>query len=288
MRIPTSWSAPRSTVFAPDLGDVVRLTTLLVGVSLLLGSLEQLATLQEYRGDGLYSWKVFRTQFPEFSAPLVRPLFSAAFDYSGVRALLCSTMVSALLLLTPGLGLSVYLIPIAAALIIKSALAYRNFYGADGSDQMETIVLAGLCATVWLLPGKPARLGMAFIAAESALSYGASGVSKLFSRAWMSGEAAFQIFNTYTYGNLFAASALRKYPYLARPACWLIIAYECAFPLCLILPWRISLAILCLGVCFHVFNALVMGLNKFVWAFVATYPALFYCNREIAAWIASR
>jgi hypothetical protein len=275
-------------VSAPDLLDTIRLTSVLLGVSLLLGALEQLSIVREYRSDGLYSWKVFRSQFPEFSFPVARPLLSAAFGYTGVCVLQGGAVLSALLLIAPGFPVFACFLAAAAALLIKFALAYRSFYGSDGSDQMETIVLAGLCAALALFPAKWANLGIAFIAAESALSYCASGVSKVFSRSWMSGDAAFRIFNTYTYGNGFTASALRRYPRAARPLCWLIVAYECAFPLCLILPPKIALAILVLGVLFHVLNALVMGLNKFLWAFVATYPALFYCNREIAAWLASR
>jgi hypothetical protein len=32
-----------------------------------------------------------------------------------------------------------------------------------------------------------------------------------------------------------------------------------------------------LGILFHVANAVIMGLNTFVWAFVATYPAILFC-----------
>jgi hypothetical protein len=32
-----------------------------------------------------------------------------------------------------------------------------------------------------------------------------------------------------------------------------------------------------LGILFHVANAVIMGLNTFVWAFVETYPAILFC-----------
>ncbi len=32
---------------------------------------------------------------------------------------------------------------------------------------------------------------------------------------------------------------------------------------------------------FHVTLAFVMGLNGFLWAFVATYPAVIYCNERL-------
>jgi hypothetical protein len=36
--------------------------------------------------------------------------------------------------------------------------------------------------------------------------------------------------------------------------------------------------VLGLGALFHLLNAFMMGLNKFFWAFVSTYPALIYCH----------
>ena len=32
------------------------------------------------------------------------------------------------------------------------------------------------------------------------------------------------------------------------------------------------------GLLFHVASAVLMGLNTFLWAFGATYPAVFYCS----------
>jgi hypothetical protein len=272
-------------VFAINAAGAIRWISSLVGISLFIGSLEHLSILREYRLGGLYSWSVFSTQYTEPGSPALRPILGALFGYSGVRILLCCELASALWLLIPNLPISFYLVPVMGALFIKLALAYRSCYGSDGSDQMETVVLAGLLSTLCLFPSKLATLGIWFIAAQSTLAYCTSGVSKVFSRSWMSGEAAFKIFNTYTYGHRFVASFFRNFSVLSAPLCWMMVAYECLFPLCLFLPLKLALWVLCAGFFFHMFNAFVMGLNKFFWAFLSTYPALLYCNREIAAWI---
>jgi hypothetical protein len=38
--------------------------------------------------------------------------------------------------------------------------------------------------------------------------------------------------------------------------------------------------IFCAGI-FHASTAIVMGLNTFFWAFLATYPAVFFVNQDI-------
>jgi len=40
------------------------------------------------------------------------------------------------------------------------------------------------------------------------------------------------------------------------------------------------------GLAFHLMNALVMGLNSFLWAFLATYGAIIYCCMQFSTyWI---
>jgi uncharacterized membrane protein (DUF485 family) len=69
---------------------------------------------------------------------------------------------------------------------------------------------------------------------------------------------------------------LSEHSALARAATLAVLAWECAFPLVLVLPAPFAYVMLALGVLFHVTNAVVMGLNTFVWSFVATYPAVIW------------
>jgi hypothetical protein len=51
----------------------------------------------------------------------------------------------------------------------------------------------------------------------------------------------------------------------------------------------VLLALLGMGVGFHLGCGLVMGLNRFLWAFTATYPAVFYLHglvagRQVVPW----
>jgi hypothetical protein len=54
--------------------------------------------------------------------------------------------------------------------------------------------------------------------------------------------------------------------------------FECTFPLALISGGTGFAVFAVIGLLFHVLSAMTMGLNTFVWAFVATYPAILFCS----------
>jgi hypothetical protein len=42
----------------------------------------------------------------------------------------------------------------------------------------------------------------------------------------------------------------------------------------------VCVAIVAVALAFHIANVYVFGLNRFVWAWAATYPALYFCSRS--------
>lgn len=64
-------------------------------------------------------------------------------------------------------------------------------------------------------------------------------------------------------------------PRLARFSSWGVLAFECSFPIAL-LDIRAGIALLALASGFHLANALILGLNRFFWAWVSAFPALLY------------
>jgi hypothetical protein len=109
-------------------------------------------------------------------------------------------------------------------------LTLRMPVGQDGSDQMNILIL--IPATLALLcHHELATIAvLLFIAAQAALAYITSGVAKLISPVWRSGQALPQILSTLSYGNRFAARALSSSPALCCVACWSVILFEISFP----------------------------------------------------------
>lgn len=167
-------------------------------------------------------------------------------------------------------------------LIVSSVGLIVRFNGplGGGSDSMTFQVLIGLLIAA-LSVANPilVRVGLGWIAAQSVLSYFLAGIAKLKTYNWRTGLALQALLRTDGPYTIFKPT--RKFAEskaLCAGLSWMIIGFEIAFPLVLILPWEGKLVMLSIGSLFHITNAVVLGLNRFIWAWAATYPALLYFN----------
>ena len=260
----------------------------LAAIGLIVTTLEYLAALSLFGEDGILSWRIFVTHSRPLRFQFLENWRKAFFRPSIVAALSVLRLLSVLALLIPHQSQGAYLIYLAIAFVTGCLISYRCMFGGDGSDQMHTIVLAGLivyCLLGTTQAGEWQNIGIWFIALQSCLSYLSAGVSKLVSKKWRDGSAAFLIFNTCSYGTQGLANVLRDSHTNRLLMCWGVIVFECLFPLCLIAPEPVLLTFLACGVFFHLCNAVFMGLNTFLWAFAATYPAIIYCHNQLGQWL---
>jgi hypothetical protein len=142
---------------------------------------------------------------------------------------------------------------------------------------MADIVLAGVAigSAFPVSPGvQTAAIG--FIAAQACLAYFIAGIAKVVSPAWRSGSAVAAIMESETWGRSAVGAWLGANPRSSRLMAWIVIAAECSFPVVFVSPPWLAAVILGWGLLFHLFCALTMGLNTFLWAFGATYPAIWY------------
>ncbi|MBV1855726.1 hypothetical protein [Catellatospora tritici] len=154
-------------------------------------------------------------------------------------------------------------------------LRFRRGIGGNGADQLTFMVLVTF-ALVLLAGAGPMtqRAGDVFIAAQLCLAYFASGFAKLVSPVWRSGQAIVGILATEGFGMPSVAARLATLRWLAWLMCWTVILWECTFPVVLIAPPPVTLALLAFGVVFHGGCAIAMGLNRFAWAFCGCYSAV--------------
>jgi hypothetical protein len=254
-------------------------TRQLVAAAFLLGAFEALAAGDFDRIRGILSWRVLEAQQPR--ARTTQRCFRILFDSSGTRSLLLVASLFSFGLLVPSLSSSVYDVTTAIVFATALLLNLRTTYGNEGSDQMILIVLAGLLATSVLRHTAWRLGGLVFIALQSALSYFVAGVAKLASPCWRSGEALARIANSRTFSFQEVALLARHRPHVFSFFGWATILFEVTFPLVLVLPMRFALAYLVMGALFHVFIAIGMGLNRFLWAFLSTYPSIIAVNATI-------
>lgn len=254
------------------------LTVLLAATGALVASLELLTLKGEFADGGLFSWEVLRTiSRATLRVGSGRPRRVISHPYF-VPAMAGARALAALILVFLGASHALSTACVLVIIAVSFLLYWRAPIGLDGSDQM-TLILFVAIAIPRLLPGDVhvARASLWFIAAQGCLAYLVAGIAKVISPIWRSGEAVRRILGTRTYGTKVSASLLSGRGGVCAALSWSLMIFECAFPLALAFGKAGFLVFAALGILFHVTNAVIMGLNTFVWAFVATYPAILFC-----------
>jgi hypothetical protein len=249
----------------------------LAAVSSLLSCLEIMTIPAQLRDCGLMSWAVARLRRRWLACgPLATGLnFALAYPNIWILLILRALLASAILLGPHSAAWNPWLLCLSAVVFWLTVV--RSNYGLDGADQMTWIIVAAL-ALVSLVP-TPFVKGVClwFLALQVCLSYGTAGLAKAVSRGWRDGSFLAAILGTQIYGHPTLANLLRTRRLWARVLANQIIIWECAFPLVLVVPGPVAAVFLASGALFHLANAYLMGLNTFLWSFVATYPAVMWC-----------
>lgn len=246
-------------------------------VAILISSLEMMARPGLFAPEGLLSWKAAQlrsrwlTHGP--SAPSLDVLFRApgVLWLVGLRALASAVVIVS----DSPSGLAVGAVALSTLLLML-----RTSYGNDGADQIGLITFSA-AALAHLRPTTKVIVAVLwFVTLQSCLAYLTSGVAKLAGSRWRDGTGLVGILATKTYGMRILADALRQHRGVALVASWIVILGESLFPVVLIAPPSMILGFMVCGFVFHLGSAAVMGLNTFLWAFLATYPAIWYCSNS--------
>lgn len=258
-----------------------QLAGLLSAIGTIQHSLELLSIHREFQTDGVFSWRVLRLDHPR----VVRSTHGRVIEWwlspPAYSFVIVCQLLGALAIVSRPLNP----FPWALAIVLAGRIVFnfRNSRTLIGADQMQIIVLAA-CLLQVLVPTRAVTQACAwFVALQLVLSYVTSGAWKLATPSWRRGTALRDIVRTRTMGNPWAYALLKRRPGLSPALCWATIVFECAFPW-LLFGGPLTCAILLVaGLVFHVAVAAVMGLEEFVWAFLAAYPLALRCSIQMQA-----
>jgi hypothetical protein len=242
-----------------------------------VAALELLWVRRALADTGEFAWPVLRGELA--AAPgWLRALADRVLSYRGTVAVLMIQLAAALALPWSAHPALPWLV-LASSLVIS--IRFRGTYNG-GSDAMLLIVMLAL-GLARSAPGSPlAAAGLAYAAAQLVLSYFIAGIAKLPDSAWRTGRAVQAMVRLPQYRVPPRVMARLSPPRVARAAAWAMFVFECAFPLTLVHPAACAGLLAC-GVAFHLTNAIVLGLNRFLWTWIAAYPALIYWAERVSA-----
>ena len=257
------------------LADAARFTCWLLALSLLIQCAEYLRLAAGPASHQPWQWRIQRDDL-RGSAAWIRSLFDRLYQRKAHRMHLLVHTGLAASLIWPG--------PTAASTLIllgSQTLLLIRWRGAfnGGSDFMTLAVMLGVVigsvATPLVGESLAWQAGLWAIAIQTLTSYFLSGTVKLKYAGWRNGRALPALLGGGLYGPLAADSVLRG-KFAATLASWAFIVWEALFPLAMVHPSVITLWCM-IGVFFHFLVFWYFSLNRFFWAWIATYPALIAC-----------
>ena len=243
-----------------------------------LTCLEVLASIRDYEKGG-----VFDCALNPFSHRLKRWLRPTV---GLVRALAVIRLALAAVLCLPGASLLVLSL-CAGGTVILGVLQSRLASGdTEFGEQMVKVILGG-AALGWIGGSEiTVRWAVWFIAAQLSLAYFAAGVFKLISSSWRSGEALWAVLSMNPWKHAAAGRWLRERPQASSFLSWGTMLWEVTFPVALLAPPWAMATWLAIGAAFHIGCAIFMGLNSYLWSFVAAYPAVAFVNSWLRSFVA--
>jgi len=264
-----------------DMLESMRLAAILVGIGMLISTLELLSLRRHFGEGGLYAGSVMRMR-RGLDAAGGGAMLDRVFSAELMTLALAIRIVSILTMMGFAVAGSLHLPSIAVLVATQLFHNYRNCTGNDGSDQMSSVVSITLLIFA-IDPTNPlsTQACLWFLGLQSILSYMASGGAKLISPRWRSGTPLYEVLNTRTYGLRTAAAFLAKHPRLGKVLSYSVIAAQISFILVLFIPWPFNLVYVAWALAFHWGIAFLMGLNIFPWPFAANYPALIWCAFQV-------
>ena len=249
--------------------EAVSLVSKLVSISVLVQSFELMSLRKEFRENGLYPWSILKA---EYSRGL-QPLFSLFFSARNFPFLILAQLILALVL---------FILPvfwICVGLMITALFINLRFRGTfnGGSDKMTLMSLIALViATSHDNSVFSVIVGMWFLALQSVTSYLFAGFAKLREPTWRSGSVLFQLLNLPHYPvPQMIRKRVMKNPEWMKIIPWALLGFECLFPL-IFLNSFVAMIFFSAALIFHLMNVCIFGLNRFFFAWVATYPAIFF------------
>lgn len=175
-----------------------------------------------------------------------------------------------------------YPLLIESILLITSFILIKRYRGPynGGSDTVTLLLLLCLCVANIAPSRLWQEIALGYVALQLIISYFQAGWVKLVNPEWRSGKALYEVFALTAYPVSESLRGLATKPRLLFFASWLVIIGELVFPFALLNVTILLIALFFAGV-FHLANAILFGLNRFFWGWIATYPIIIWFQQRL-------
>jgi hypothetical protein len=183
---------------------------------------------------------------------------------AGVSALICAWS-------------ALRIVPLVLIAVAALCSAYRDGPLRDGADDMLMVSSVGAAVASLPVADWTKVMALAFVAGQLLLSYLIAGAAKLAGSDWRHGSAVVDVLATRDFGRTVPRLLQGAGP-AGRLASWGTIVLELTLPVMFVMGGPLLLPAVALGAMFHLGIATMLGLNRFLPAFLSAYPAAIFCT----------
>lgn len=219
--------------------------------------------------------------YPFANSAFTRPYnnwLSFGFDTPGVWIIYVFKLVLSIVMLGQVFsGEVIWYLPILY--LVVEFLGFQRQYFLHMSDSpILKILLVSISVHYGFNDEQLSELSIWFISIQISLAYFAAGLHKVKSSAWHNGDLITKLFfrTFHSRFHLFFERNTGYWKWLG----WGVVTFELLYPLSL-LGGYMNRTILLFGVLFHGFISIGIGINFFLWTFVACYPAVYYTGEQL-------
>jgi len=244
-----------------------------IAFAVILQTIELIKIKDAYSDTGVWRWQDLKKEFKIFSK-FHQQVLEYFLSTKNFILLLKFRIILASVLLFYTNSLILVLLLITTVLI---ALRWRGTFNG-GSDYVTVLILSALTLGSFFSYSEKVSIAILFyIAIQVVSSYFIAGLVKLRKANWRSGLAlkgfiSSTIFNDNRFTKFISGNSI-----LLLFFSWVLIIFEISFVFTLFDP-IICLCFLGLALFFHVGNFYIFGLNRFIFAWLSCYPALYFCS----------
>ena len=148
----------------------------------------------------------------------------------------------------------------------------------QGMDSMTFVVLLS-CVFLGFFPDEP-KVQFTFlwyIALQATFSYVIAGLSKAKTKNWWNDKEISLLMNQTSYAIPSKVKKILSRPLTAKISSIALIVFELSFPLAFINK-QFAVVYISAAAVFHLINFYVLGLNRFFFAWIASYPAIYFLS----------
>ena len=248
-----------------------------LAVALVLQTVELLQIRHAYRDDGIWRWKTLEKEFRIFSSTFQK-LLNLTLCMPNFTYTLIARLIAALVAFFIFEPVSLLILFVTSLLV---CLRWRGTFNG-GSDYMTIVILLSLLVSALFPENDAVALGAVwYISLQTISSYFVSGVAKLKRKNWRNGTALPGFVDTAVYGSPTMLKTFLAIPGMGLVASWGIIVFECSLPAAILHP-AYCIIYVTLALAFHLANFYLFGLNRFLYVWLAAYPAMLFCSRFVA------